>query len=1484
MRRHSMRAHRPLATALILPFLLAMLLFVLFDRGTGASFARSPSAPRANNAYTLTLPSVLKFAQPPIAQINYADGIGYQPLQGSILTTTTVTLQVELLPDVTDVVVLQSLGGSTAVTITANFPDLENNGVATATIDLVPGDYRFTVQGQRAGIAGQTDVGAVLLAPEIVVYTSPQTFPFAEGVNLDDDPIEFEDNVILLSFVMDATPTEIAAYLREHDLEPLDWIADLNFVRAYIASDSFAPALVEHLNENGGDLLDAASLNVLGNRRAAVGERMPVSLTAGYQAMGNADCSAAGNVWRGCFEHSAGSTTSLVSIFRFHFIMDTFAGHRLVQHLLPNNPTRPGLAISDSGIGYTAPAANTQAGIPVADLFGFASGPFNCDANGNDTLPGGAAKTIANVVDTDGHGTNVASAAAGRLGSVLGVGRDVRVRPLRDNATTAQIIAAIACAARDTNVHVMNISWGTTGASLAQRRQMLNAVRLFTRSFRDGDGDGVRDVGEPFFDTNGNGVYDTEDMRIFVVAMDNRGVNRGTTSIPDAFAPDTLNNTRTITDPLVMGVCATGSDTAPPRGPEHIPSYAAWGQRKSVSAPGDNVVLPDQNGVLAPRQGCSFSAPMVAGLATEMRMLDRNLNATPANRFTPLQIIEAIEATADDLGTTITANNAFRANDQPGNGNDAYFGQGRINVWKAILAVVNRGVAAESHTNVGATFPSLSSINEANTKWYGFKIHTPLDGSTVWIDGVQVTDASTTAPGGTINAYAGVRMDRTIRVGIISEDPTSGIVPLGSQSDFLLTFSIERSDLVKGGGNRVLQLRRPGQGADDAPYFNLELKLQPMRDGEIPGVVFDDFVFEITPPDFGDAAATPTTLAEDGAHHRHVQMEYFGSIIALTSVDAVSGEHNVLDFSDVDGISNWGIDLHDLDGKDDGMVFYPLSYKPGATGRVDVTVCVPAAGARYDPADQDKQIFVNGWFDWNTNGRWDSPAEHMLDGLRLAPNVGTAAGWAPRSTTADHKATVTLIYSNERCGKYKVTFTVPAIGDKKLESRWRLDYGENVGRHTNTTFTSTTTLTLTAGAAYYGEVEDYVIGSDFGDAGPDAPWPTKLASNGPRHLSYHREWIGPFGSGTPAASREPDGCMTSSGDQDGEDNIGSDCTDANQDSFDDFNVTIIAPGKIKVEFEASATVEGYGFQGGNGGVTTLKANCTVGAIGATPATPAHQRVNMRYDANNPEERLYVNLFADWDGNGSFETTLLSAPMDPEDWGTDGAYTLGEPFVDANKDGVWNSGESFTDVAGMTTRKVTCEFDAPVPPPADVTQWVRLRLDYGENVGQFIRGSDAFQEEPPHVPAKALGGAVWGEVEDKPLIGPSKRSNVPAITPDLTFHYTLMMPANPGLTEPADAAVSDQVPLPLTFVGESSLTCSLPGACTYDGATRTVSWGGLIDPQQTLVIEFAVKAPEDLCETPTNPNLQNKMDYFDGIRSGSVMISTPIECPVDIGDP
>ena len=66
----------------------------------------------------------------------------------------------------------------------------------------------------------------------------------------------------------------------------------------------------------------------------------------------------------------------------------------------------------------------------------------------------------------------------------------------------------------------------------------------------------------------------------------------------------------------------------------------------------------------------------------------------------------------------------------------------------------------------------------------------------------------------------------------------------------------------------------------------------------------------------------------------------------------------------------------------------------------------------------------------------------------------------------------------------------------------------------------------------------------------------------------------------------------------------------------------------------------------------------------------------RYGAWNTLKRLRLNVWADWDADGKFdapgEHVLADLPVDPEDFGLDGRYTLGDPFDDNNNDGTSRS--------------------------------------------------------------------------------------------------------------------------------------------------------------------------------------------------------------------
>ncbi len=218
----------------------------------------------------------------------------------------------------------------------------------------------------------------------------------------------------------------------------------------------------------------------------------------------------------------------------------------------------------------------------------------------------------------------------------------------------------------------------------------------------------------------------------------------------------------------------------------------------------------------------------------------------------------------------------------------------------------------------------------------------------------------------------------------------------------------------------------------------------------------------------------------------------------------------------------------------------------------------------------------------------------------------------------------------------------------------------------------------------------------YRNIGGDAPDPykgrrrryaTRKESQGARHLAVHREWLGP-GASTASVSRETDGCDMSAAEQDGEPNLGPGCDTSHKDKKDTGVVVpeFVEPGKeIVVEIDVVAKIDAFGFTNrgpageDSAGVLTLKPDCTLGPIADVEDTPSQHRDCGRYAAWDPRRRLYLKGWADWNADGVWEDRerVISGPLDPEDWGADAAYTLGEPFTDSDGNGVWTPQEAVT---------------------------------------------------------------------------------------------------------------------------------------------------------------------------------------------------------------
>ncbi len=199
--------------------------------------------------------------------------------------------------------------------------------------------------------------------------------------------------------------------------------------------------------------------------------------------------------------------------------------------------------------------------------------------------------------------------------------------------------------------------------------------------------------------------------------------------------------------------------------------------------------------------------------------------------------------------------------------------------------------------------------------------------------------------------------------------------------------------------------------------------------------------------DFGDAPDFPgglynypTLLSNNGARHQVSPNIFLGSLIDMEG----NGQPNLMSTGD---------DLANL-SDEDGVLIPPVVMQ-GST--VNITVTASTTG------------FLDAWFDFNIDGDWADPGEHIFMNQSLSP------------------------------GANALSFTVPvASGTGQSYSRFRY---------------------RTSGAAISyngylpdGEVEDYAVylepgpqyEMDFGDA-PDNPasgynYPTWLANNGARHI------------------------------------------------------------------------------------------------------------------------------------------------------------------------------------------------------------------------------------------------------------------------------------------------------------------------------------------------------------------------------------------------
>lgn len=207
--------------------------------------------------------------------------------------------------------------------------------------------------------------------------------------------------------------------------------------------------------------------------------------------------------------------------------------------------------------------------------------------------------------------------------------------------------------------------------------------------------------------------------------------------------------------------------------------------------------------------------------------------------------------------------------------------------------------------------------------------------------------------------------------------------------------------------------------------------------------------------DFGDAADGPycSFLKRDGARHLNPNgfYEWLGDLGKFTSGGCVPGLPEVDREHD-----SWQIDLdspNDPPKRDDGVI--------DAGNPITILLSTSGLGTERYSSNPDSALHFQGWRDFNCNGDWDDPGEHLywLSAKPVEPD-----GPEIVINGKDFVVNPALDWGGASCRKYKIKYqTPPPSPDERATTcfdRFRLCYGP----------LDCSTYT---GMALYGEVEDY---------------------------------------------------------------------------------------------------------------------------------------------------------------------------------------------------------------------------------------------------------------------------------------------------------------------------------------------------------------------------------------------------------------------------
>ncbi len=624
---------------------------------------------------------------------------------------------------------------------------------------------------KKDGIASN----GLILTVTVVVVNAPDSSDILQTA----EGLEYVRNEVILDFKNDVSLPEISNFLAGKNLTQVGIILRPRLIqaRSNVDRDPF-----ELANELAVDpLLEGAFASVFSQLKEVASESIPNTIGSSYDP----------NTAR--FNHH------LTEEWYYHFAMRTFAGHRLVEVLLGklnSDPPDVRVAIIDDGLGNGAITAPPEFAFRIKDptVVGFTG--FSVEVT-----------SLAGVADASGHGTAVSGFAAGAGFVSLGTGKHVNIRPIKASQFAFATSGAIDIATDDPFVKVINLSMGS-----------------YERVFRPGFG---IEIPVPEFVNTGrraasSEVYDDNLLnavsrgKVVVVAAGNENVDARLS------APANLGD-----DPAIMAVAGTTRDSDNGGNFERRWTPSNKGPVISVSAAAKfyDVVLRN-NFQPTSGNGTSFAAPLVAGLAGEMFLVDEVLQrlGKRSDEISPQKVASIIEATADDMGSF---------------GYDEEFGHGRINVWKALLATVNGGLTSEI----------------PNPEWLGFEIRVPLiaqnstmaakvfeyyQNAQVYIDGRPLSDfGNSSVPDSKITLFKRVPTQRRA--------PREPYIPIPdftrNTAQLMTTFSITTDEFKTSGSPSRMQFRRQGQTASDVPFLEFPLDLQNIRGGSLAAIKYDDFVY-----------------------------------------------------------------------------------------------------------------------------------------------------------------------------------------------------------------------------------------------------------------------------------------------------------------------------------------------------------------------------------------------------------------------------------------------------------------------------------------------------------------------------------------------------------------------------------------------------------------------------------------------------------------